>query len=239
VCGGAPVKGLRCCLILILLGLSSSAALANSIPDPGFSLGGGGHSIILISPNDPAFKINYVAGTTPTVDCGTSFGTPGHRCIDPFFTDFTNNTHQTFTAISFDITKINPSSLAFSCDNTVDPYFDNCSSTIDPITGHPVITFSGTTTHPGILPADSCVPRIDLPPLCSGPTTTSGDTRILLYDFLVLVDVNDALAVGDTFLATGSATVPEPPSVLLALAGGMLLFLFKRAQGIFAVRLAS
>jgi hypothetical protein len=42
VCGGAPVKSLRCCLILILLGLSSSAALANGVTDPGVQLGGTG-----------------------------------------------------------------------------------------------------------------------------------------------------------------------------------------------------
>jgi hypothetical protein len=39
VCGGALVKSLRCYLILILLGLSSSAALATGIPDPKILLG--------------------------------------------------------------------------------------------------------------------------------------------------------------------------------------------------------
>jgi hypothetical protein len=39
VCGGAPVKIIRSYLILIILGVSSTAALGNSIPDPHIKLG--------------------------------------------------------------------------------------------------------------------------------------------------------------------------------------------------------
>jgi hypothetical protein len=234
VCGGALVKILRCLLILIILGLSSSAVLADGIQDPGFGMGGGKHSIILNSPNDPAFMIDYVAGgTTPTATepCGPPF--TDDTCISSTLTDFTNNTHQTFTSVSFDITS-HTAGLVFSCNNAGDPYFDTCNAT-NPITGDPVITFSGTTTHPGILPADSCTGTEII--TCTGPTANDG--TLLLYDFLVPVDVSDALVAGDAFHARGSATVPEPPSVLLVLAGGMLLFLFKRSQGISALRFGS
>jgi hypothetical protein len=233
VCGGAPVKSLRCCLILILLGLSSSAALADGIPDPGFGLAGGHTTTVLTSPTDPAFAIDYLFGTTTTGACGTPFNT-GTNC---FSTNFINDTGRTFTSISFDITTHTPG-LVFSCNNTGDPYFDTCNTTTDPITGDPVITFSGTTTHPGILPATSCTTQIEGPPTtpCTGP---SNDSEVLLYDFAVINDVSDAQNTGDFYHAQGSATVPEPPSVLLVLAGGMLLFLCKRSQGIFALRLAS
>ncbi len=231
MCGGAPVKSLRCCLILILLGLSSSAALADGMPDPGFGLGGGHTTTVLTSPTDPAFAIHYLFGTTVTGACGTPFNT-GTAC---FSTNFINDTGMTFTSISFDITA-HTAGLVFSCNNTGDPYFDTCNTTTDPITGDPVITFSGITTHPGILPATSCTTQIEGPPTtpCTGPSTNEG--TLLLYDFAVINDVSDAQAIGDFYDAKGTATVPEPSSVLLVLAGGMLLFLCKRSQGISVLR---
>jgi hypothetical protein len=220
-------------MILMLLGLSSSVALADGIPDPGFGLAGGHTTTVLTSPTDPAFAIDYLFGTTTTAVCGPPYS--GHAAC--FSADFINDTGRTFTSISFDITAHTPG-LVFSCNNAGDPYFDNCNSTTDPITGDPVITFSGTTTHPGILPATSCTTHLEGPPTtpCSGP---SNDSEVLLYDFAVINDVTDAQTAGDFYHAQGSATLPEPPSVLLVLAGGMLLFLFKRSQGISVLRLGS
>jgi hypothetical protein len=235
--GGAPVKSLRCCLILTLLGLSSSAALADGIPDPNFGLAGGHTTTVLTSPTDPAFIIDYAKGTTTTAACGPPYS--GH--IACFSADFINDTGQTFTSISFDITA-HTVGLHFFCNNAGDPYFDNCNATTDPITGDPVISFFGTTTHPGILPATSCGPPAfeGGPPTapCAGPTTTIGDSTVNLYDFAVINDVSDAQTAGDFYHAQGSATVPEPPSVLLVLAGGMLL-LFIRSQGISVLRACS
>jgi hypothetical protein len=224
------VKSLRCCLILILLGLSSSAALADGIPDPGFGLGGGHTTTVLTSPTDPAFAIHYLFGTTATAPCSPPPFT-GTNC---FSTNFINDTGMTFSSIRFDITA-HTAGLVFSCNNTGDPYFDNCNTTTDPITGDPVITFFGNTTHPGILPATSCTPSEGGPTTpCTGPSTNEG--TLLLYDFAVINDVSDAQHAGDFYDAKGTATVPEPSSVLLVLAGGMLLFLFKRSQGISILR---
>ena len=80
-------------------------------------------------------------------------------------------------------------------------------------------------THPGILPATL---------ICDGDCFYTGPTQgnTLLYDFGILVDVNDALEPGDSFSAQGSATaVPEPKSIVLLLAGTVLVgvFLGKRA----------
>jgi hypothetical protein len=234
--GGAPVKSLRCCLILILLGLSSSAALADGIPDPGFGLAGGHTTTVLNFPTDPAFTFSYVGGVTPTTDCGnvnSAFIDLGRTCIDPTHTnlDFINNSGKTWTSLTLEFTKISPSTLAFfATDNAnfIDPYFNNSRSGILG-NGDPFVTFFGIdSTHPGILPATSCTTHIEAPPTtpCTGP---SADNGTLLYDFEVIADVSDSVLTGN-WTSTGSATVPEPPTVLLALAGGLLLFLLKRCQ---------
>jgi hypothetical protein len=230
VCGGAPVKSLRCCLILILLGLSSTAALANGI-DPKFVPIGGTGSVILHSPNDPAFTFAYVGGVTPTTDCGnvsSAFFDLGQTCIDPTFTntEFINDSGQAWTSITLEFTSISPSTLAFSPTdnaNSVDPYFNNSTSGILD-NGHPFVTFFGIdATHPGILPTTNNCP--DGPSTCTGPTANDG--TLYLYDFAILSDVSDSVLTGNWTL-TGSATVPEPPTVLLVLVGVLLLFLFKR-----------
>jgi hypothetical protein len=233
VCGGAPVRSLRCCLILILLGLSSSVALANGI-DPKFVPIGGTGSVILNSPNDPAFTFSYVGGVTPVTDCGNvspDFVDLGRTCIDPTHTntEFINHSGQIWTSLTLEFTSISPSTLSFTPTdnaNTVDPYFNNSrSGFLD--NGHPFVTFFGIDSmHPGILPADpnSCG---DGPSTCTGPTGTFHNRPIYLFDFAILSDVSDSVLTGNWTL-TGSATVPEPATVLLVLAGGLLLFFFKR-----------
>jgi hypothetical protein len=218
-------------LTLILLGFSSSIAMADSV-DPKFVPIGGGGSIILHSPNDPAFTFSYLFGATQTVDCGQvsgSFSDSRFTCIDPAHTntEFVNNSGKAWTSLTLEFTSIT-GGLTFSpTDNAnfIDPYFNNSASGISEVTGNPFVTFFGIdATHPGILAAFGCDGQS-----CSGPTGTFNDQTVLYYDFSILADVTDAQHAGDAFTLRGSATaVPEPPTVLLALGAGLLLFLFKR-----------
>jgi len=218
-------------LALILFGLLSSVATADSV-DPKFVPIGGTGSIILTSPNDPAFTFSYLSGVTPTVDCGQvsgSFSDSGFTCIDPASTntEFVNNSGRAWTSLTLEFTNV-IGALTFSpTDNAdfIDPYFNNSVSGIDELTGTPFVTFFGIDgTHPGILPAFGCDG-----PSCSGPTGTFNDQPVRYYDFSILADVSDAQHPGDAFTLRGSATaVPELPTVLLALGAGLLLFLFKR-----------
>jgi len=230
VCGGALVKTIRCCLILVILGLSSTAALADGTDPKVVPIGGTG-SIVLTSPNDQAFQYSFIkAGTTGTVDCGPLGGPSGNQCINPANTEFVNFSHQTWISV----TLVFPVALhstgltftPFANADAIDPYFlHSASGFLD--NGDPFVTFFGTdSTHPGIESADSCVPS-EGGPICSGPTGTFNDHTIYLFDFSMLTDVTD-MSDGQFFTAQGSATVPEPATGLLALAGGLLLFLFKR-----------
>jgi hypothetical protein len=220
----------RWILGLILLGVLSSGAKADSV-DPKFVPIGGCCSVVINSMNDfSAFTFGYQFGTTATTDCGNvhnSFFDQGRTCIDPTHTNlsFINNTGHTWTSLTLEFTKIS-GLLIFSPTanaNTIDPYYNNSTFGIDPITENPFVRFFGLdATHPGILPAFGCEGNS-----CSGPTANDGQLR--LYDVGILADVSDAQHVGDAFTANGTATAaPEPATVLLALAGGLLLFLFKR-----------
>jgi hypothetical protein len=217
----------RWILGLVLLGLSSSVVRADSIDpkDPKFVPIGGCCSIVLTSPTDPAFQISFTKnGSVGTVDCGSFGGPSDDQCIDPLNTEFVNNTHKTWSAITLDITK-QSAGLAFTVldNNAIDPYFAHATSGFL-TNGDAFVEFFGIdSTHPGILPAFGCDGDV-----CSGPTRGEGEGRLLLYDFSILSDVTD-MHDGEFFTAQGTATtVPEPATVLLALGGGLLLFLFKR-----------
>jgi len=233
LCGGMFMHISRWILGLILLGVFSSGAKADSV-DPKFVPIGGCCSVVINSINDfSAFTFSYQFGTTATTDCGNvnnSFNDAGFTCIDPTHTNlsFINNTHQTWTSLTLEFTNISGALIFSPTDNanTIDPYFNNSRSGIDPITENPFVTFFGLdATHGGILPAFSCDGDV-----CDGPRADDGTLR--LYDVSILADVTDAQHTGDAFTANGSATVPEPPTVLLALAGGLLLFLFKRSSAV-------
>lgn len=217
-------------LALIILGLSSSIAMADSV-DPKFVPIGGTGSIILTSPTDPAFQISFIRnGNVGTVDCGSFGGPSDDRCINPDNTEFVNFSHQTWSAITLEITHQSLGLVFSTLNNDIDPYFAHSAFGLLE-NGDAFVTFFGIdSTHPGILSADSCTPQIEGPPICTGPTANDGALR--LYDFSVLSDVND-MGDGQSFTAQGTAQgtttpVPEPATVLLALVGGLLLFLFKR-----------
>ena len=223
------MKMARWLLVVALAGLTVSVARADSV-DPRFVPIGGGGSIILNSPTDPAFQISFTRnGDANTVDCGQFSGAlSDQRCIDPALTEFVNNTGQTWDSITLEITS-NPDDLFFAALTEVaDPYFANSESgTLD--NGNAFVRFFGIdATHPGILPAFSCP---DGPSTCTGPTQGEGEFgTLLLYDFAILADIND-MTDGQSFTAQGTATTvsaPEPTTGLLALAGGLLLFILKR-----------
>jgi hypothetical protein len=232
------MKILRCVTVLALLILSATIAKADGVTDPKFVVIGGGHSQQLTSPNDENFVINYSAGQTdplPVSPCGFNYGTSSNTCA---LYDFINNSGVTWTGIQFEITgatgniqnalldEFHPG--GFAADNTLDPYFTGSSATVNDA-GDVVLSFFGTDeTHPGILPATAC--NTDG---CSGPGffLPNSDIFVPLYDFGILVDVTGATTQGDSFAARGSATVPEPSSIFLLLAGSAMLGLFlnKRA----------
>jgi hypothetical protein len=221
------MKFLRYVVIFGLLSLSSYVAMADGVGDPRMTPIGGGRSTVLTSPTDPAFVISYTATVTPTVGCGAFDGSlSDDTCIDPHFTDFVNNSGVAWKAIQFDIKSvagdITQSSFSAIQDPSVDPYFLFASTTTN-AAGDTILSFFGTdSTHPGILPATGCDGDV-----CTGPFLD--DTRIPLFDFGILVDVNDALTKGDSFTAQGTAsTVPEPSSLLLFLTGGAIFLILKR-----------
>jgi hypothetical protein len=188
---------------LILLGLSSSIAMADSV-DPVAKLGGGCCSIVLTSLDDPNFK-------------GTFTQTGG---VTTVFFDFINNTGFTIGAVNLDVT--DNQTLTFSIDNTGDPYFTSFSpTTATPLSppDHLTLSWFGTdATHTGIPPATSvsCIDGcFSIPPLS---------------DFQFTFLVGD-VPTGGRFDFTGTlvAAVPEPPAFLLVLTGGVLLLFFKRS----------
>jgi hypothetical protein len=97
VCGGAFVKILRCLLILSILGLSSSAALANGIPDPGLGVKGGTGSTLW--PGSVTFTID---SSTATCDVTCDFISPAFFINTGTITSFDfsfDTTQGTFTAL--------------------------------------------------------------------------------------------------------------------------------------------
>ena len=74
------MKIVRFVTLVGFLILTANIALADGAGDPRFQTIGGGHSIVLASPTDPAFQVNYAAGVTPLGTCELG-GTEGGSCI--------------------------------------------------------------------------------------------------------------------------------------------------------------
>lgn len=219
MCGGALVKISACFLLMVLLGLSGSAALADgAVPnDPGFKVGGGGLSPVILTANDPIYAGTFTKTSTTQ---------------NTVFFEFINGTGFTAGATNLDVT--DNATLTFLADNTGDPYWANASPLFPGVTlspgGHLTISFFGTdSTHPGLISAIGCTTND--PGSCTSIPSAS--------DFFFEVSVAD-MAVGNRFDFTGTLVpLPEPPTILLFLAGGLLLFLLKRSRGISTLRLAS
>lgn len=217
------MKIARWLLVVAFAAFSVSMAKADSV-DPRFVPIGGNNSVILTSPTDAAFQISFTRdGNMGTVGCGTFLGSiSDDQCIDPANTSFINFTGQTWDSITLEITQHTDDLVFNTLDNSIDPYFANAESGVLE-NGNAFVRFFGIdATHPGIQSATSC----DIEFGCTGPT--QGD--LLLYDFAILADISD-MANGDSFTAQGTATIasaPEPASILLALVGGLILFVFKR-----------
>jgi hypothetical protein len=199
------VKSLRCLLILSILGLSSSVALANNI-DPQAKLGGGGTLLVLLTGNDPHFT-------------GTFTQTGGILFAD---FEFINGTG--FTAGAMNLLTTDTVPLFFSTDNTGDPFFNTSSPTTPTLLspgGSLTLSFFGTdATHPGIVSST-----------CTTPNVSSCTTFLLGSDFVIEFSVGDVPLNGSfTFQGTlVPISTPEPPAILLVLAGGVLFPFFKRS----------
>ena len=225
------MKIARWFLVVALAMFSASMAKADGV-DPRFVPIGGNNSVIIGSLNDfSGFTFSYTANSTPVVNCGEVsgfFSDSDLTCIDPTQTnlDFINNTGVTWTSITLELVNVS-GGLTFSGidDQFLDPYFTNTESGFLG-NGNAFVRFFGTDeNHLGILSAFSCG---ETPESCEGPMS-SPELGHRLYEFSVLTDVSDALFEGAAFTAQGSAnTAPEPASILFAIAGGLLLFAFKR-----------
>jgi hypothetical protein len=130
VCRGALVKLIRCCLIVALLGLSSTAAFADAATDPKIIHGGGGSC--------QSFSENSLTQSFHITTLGCAV-------------DFTNNINSGDPAVTLTMLVVNVTSAfsgALTCDITT-------SLGTVPLSGHTVssptsCTFSAQEGDPGI-----------------------------------------------------------------------------------------
>jgi len=207
-------------LSLVLLGFSSSIVMADGI-DPKMGLIGGGGSTGLFSPDDTNFKFFVRGGDFTSI--GQSL---------PF--DFINATNHLAVGVDLVVTLLegtNP--LIFTCVPSSE-YFTNCSPQT-PTTlfggGSLLIRFFDPNNGEGGFGGIPFATDLTSPEQCDGIENCSTDTPGA--DFAVQVtDVGGDLVnlpTGKGFMVQGTLIVPEPSTVLLVLAGGILLFLFKRS----------
>lgn len=212
------MKVSRWCLTLILLGMSASVGFADGI-DPGVKLQGGSDATGLFSPNDVNFAFTVLGSNFTTIGQSEEF-------------DFINFTNQLAIGVNLVATLLpGTPALTFVCDPASE-YFKACQVT--PLgLGKTLISFSDPNTGDGgfggiPFATDFGEGSCDGPQSCS--TSTPG------ADFgVVVADINGDLVhlgQGQGFRVQGTLLVPEPSTIFLVLAGGVLLFLFKRSQGI-------
>lgn len=197
----------RLLVLAAFMGLCSSVALADGT-DPVMKLGGGGGSEVLTT---DSFSFSFTQTNPPQ---------------SSFFIDFINNTGQNVIALDLLIT--GSTGLVFSCDNSIDPYFTGCSTTPEG-SGQFLMVFSGLNeTHLGIPFATKVV--------CDdgeegfeeeGGGASTCTATPLLSDFGITVNVTD-MAPGQSFSVAGTMIAPEPSSLIMLLAGGLLFLLVRR-----------
>jgi hypothetical protein len=203
----------RWLLVAVVLGLVSSAAMADTI-DPQVKLVGGGGSTGLFSLNDPNFAFAVNGGTSPQTF------------------DFINATGQLVGEVDLLITLFsNTPPLTFTVD-PANPYFTDASvSTLT--TGQTLIRFFGLNTGEfgyGGLPFATDLPS---PENCDGihscfTETPGADFVVAFADNPGTTDLS-GLPSNEGFNVTGTlVATPEPSTMLLVLAGAVLLLLLKR-----------
>ena len=211
----------RWLLTLVLLGLSSSVALADGI-DPGIKLQGGNDATGVFTANDPNFAFTAFASEFPGVGTSQEF-------------DFINLTNQLATGVNLLVTLLpNTPALTFTCDGASE-YFTSCTVT-SLADGQTLISYSDPNT--GELGFGGIPPVTDYGngSSCDGPNSCFTD--IPGADFgVVVTDINGDLSNlpgSEGFSAQGTLlySVPEPPTVLFFVAGGLVLFLLKRYRKI-------
>jgi len=215
----------RWIVILILLGLSSSVATADSV-DPVAKLQGGCCSTKLISANDPNFQ-------------GTVLGGSPSRSFD-----FINSTGSVAVGVNLVLALLpGTPTLTFICD-PFSEYFTNCNpqspTTLSPGETLLIRFFDPNNGEGGV----GGIPN-DPNPSCDGVFACSPSPGHLAADFATVfanrpgfTDLSD-LPNTEGFSFKGSLVLPEPPAILLLLTGGVLLFFFKRSLGIAGLRLGS
>jgi hypothetical protein len=218
-----PVKIPRWCLTLILLGLSCSAGYADGV-DPGVKLQGGGDATGLFSPNDPNFTFTVFGSNFTAVGQSEEF-------------DFINFTNQQVIGVNLVATLLPGTPTLTYVPDPISEYFTM--SQVTPLSPTvTLISFSDPNTGEGgfggiPFATDFGEGSCDGPRSCS--TSTPG------ADFgVVITDINGDLvdlAGRQGFTVQGTLLVPEPSTIFLVLAAGVLLFLFKRSQEISVPRL--
>ena len=214
------MKTARWFLALALLGLSSSIAMADSA-DPRMGLLGGCCSTGQISPNDPNFQFTVDAGDFTSIGETIAFS-------------FINATGQLATAVDLTLTLLDSTPpLTFTCDPS-NQYFTNCSPQAPGSTlsdgGTLLVRFFSPNNGEGGFGGIPFATDLSSPEQCDGINNCSTETPGA--DFAVAVtDVGGDLVnlVGTQgFHARGVLEVPEPPTVLLGLTGGVLFLFFRR-----------
>ena len=202
----------RWLLVAVVLGLVSSAAMADTI-DPQVKLKGGGGSTGLFLLSDPNFAFNVYGGTSAQREF-----------------DFINATGQLVGEVDLLITLFsNTPPLTF----TVDPanrYFTDASVT-SLTSGQTLIRFFGLNTGEGGyggLPFATDVSCEEGAFGCS-TTTPGADFIVAFADNPGTTDLS-GLPSDQGFNVTGTlVATPEPSTMLLVLAGAVLLLLLKRS----------
>lgn len=207
------MKTIRFLLVLAVLVLSSDLARADS-SDPQMKLQQATRSTGLFSPSDPNFAFDV------------------HGGISPQEFDFINATGLTATAVDLLVTPFsnNTATLAFAC---VAPnvYFLDCSPTT-PQTGQTLIRFFNPNHGEGGFGGIPFATDLTSPDQCDGiancSTTTPGaDFGVVVEDLAGTTDLS-GLPSDQGFHVQGRLEVPEPSTILLALMGGVLIFLSRR-----------
>jgi hypothetical protein len=201
-------------LTLILLGLSSSAALADGI-DPGVKLQGGTDATGLFSPTDPNFAFTVLGSNFTVIGQSEEF-------------DFINFTNQVAIGVNLVATLLpGTPTLTYICDPASE-YFLACSVTpLGP--GQTLISFSKPNTGEGGVGGIPFATDFG-EGSCDGVHSCSTSTPGADFGVVVSDIAGDLvhLGPGEGFKVQGTLLVPEPSTIFFVLGGGLLLFLFKR-----------